>query len=434
MKTSQLIYILIATVFCFSCGGEKTNENTEFDFKSEGYAQYDNEQGNYNQNGNGQRNANYNQNNGQQNGNWQQNGNEQENGNYNQNGNRQQNANYQGNNNQQQRSTSNGLKPYKIMSPQFGMPFGIMPIPQSWNKKGQNQENILFESANGVKVYNEQYVSFSHYNDPQRSQFAQQNGENVQPIKSLERVINEDFKPYLQKEGVTFVRQYPLPQLAQSDKRIDSYMYKATPENKQYQCMVTEWKDQKGNLSLGVVRYFVTQYPNIGGMSWGYTINSMEAPQGVYQNAKQEVIYALLNLQINPQWVKANNQHYSKMAQQSNAGHRARMAAIEATGRAIRQNGKAYSDMADSSHESWKRRNAISDRGQANAVDAIWDRRNMTDGSGNTYKVEGYDNNVWMNGSNEYIGTNNPNWNPNIDNGTNNQNWEQLQNSNGGGY
>ena len=409
MKTAHFFYLLIATVLCFACGNKETNDNAEFNFESEDYFENNNQQGNYTQNSKGQENGNYN-------------------------ANRQQNTNYQTDNNQQRNSKNNGLKPYRIMSPQFGMPFGIMPIPQSWNKKGQNQENMLFESANGVKVYNEQYVSFSYHNDPQRNQFTQQNGGNVQPLKSLERVISEDFIPYLRKEGVTFVRQYPLPQLAQADKRIDSYMFKATPENKQYQCMVTEWKDQKGNLSLGVIRYFITQYTSIGGIDWGYTINSMEAPQNVFQNAKQDFLYALLNLQINPQWVKANNQHYSNMAQQSNAGHQARMAAIEATGRAIRQNGKIYSDMADSNHESWKRRNAINDAGHARTIDGIWERRNMTDGSGNTYKVDGYDNNVWMNGNNEYIGTDNPNWNPNIDNSTNGENWEQLQNANGGGY
>lgn len=414
MKTSHFFFILITTIFCFSCGGEKTNQNSEFDFESEDYMQFENQQLDYSQNGNGQQNDDYNQN-------------------FNQNANGQQNVNYQ-TNNQQQKGNNNALKTYKIMSPQFGMPFGIMPIPQSWNKKGQNEENILFENTNGVKVYNEQFVMFTYHNDPQRNQFAQQNGENIQPIKSLERVINEDFKPYLQKEGVTFVRQYPLPQLAQADKRIDSYMFKATPENKQFQCMVTEWQDQKGNLSIGVVRYFVTQYPNIGGINWGYTLNSMEAPKNVYPKAKQDFIYALVNLQINPQWVQANNQHYSNMAQQSKAGHQARMAAIEATGRAIRQNGKTYSDIADSSHESWKRRNGMTDAGHASAVDGIWERRNMTDGSGNTYQIDGYDSNVWMNGNNEYYGTDNPNWNPNIDNSTNSQNWELLQNANGGGY
>jgi len=373
MKASYLFYILVTAVLFFSCDGKQTNENAEFNFKSENYSE---------------------------------------------------------NNNQQQKSISNRLKPHKIMSPQFGMPFGIIPIPQSWNKKDQNPENILFESANGVKVYNEQYISFRYYNDPQKNQFAQQNGSKVQPLKPLERLINEDFIPNLKKKGITLVKQYPLPQLAQSDKRIDSYMFKTTPENKQYQCMVTEWKDDKGNLSIGIIRYFVTQYTSIGGIDWGYTINTMEAPQNVYHKAKQDIIYALVNLQINPQWVKTNNEYYSKMSERSNAGHRARMAAIEATGRAIRQNAKAYSDMADSSHESWKRRSAMSDRGHAATIDGIWERRNMTDESGNIYKIDGYDNNVWINGNNEYIGDDNPNHNPNINTDTNSQNWERLQNLN----
>ncbi len=409
MKTSHLFYILIATLLCFSCGGKETNDNSEFDFESEDYAQLDNQQVNYSQNGSAQQNANY----------------QNPNKNNNQNS---QNANYQANNNQQQQKpNNNGLKSYTIMNQQFGIPFATIQIPQSWNKKSKNQENIMFEGANGVKVYNEQFYSFSYHNDQQRRQFIQQNGSNVQPLKSLERVINEDFKPCLQKEGVTFIRQYPLPQLAQYDKRIDSYIFKATPENKQFQCMVTEWKDEKGNLSVGIVRYFITQYTSIGGIDWGYTINSMDAPKGAYGNAKNALINALLKLQINPQWVKANNQHYSQVAQQNNAGHQARMRSIEATGRAIRQNGKTYSDISDSSHESWKRRNGITDAGQANAVNSIWERSNVTDQSGSTYQVEGYSDNVWKNDNNEYIGTDNTNWNPNIDNTTNGDNWEQLE-------
>ena len=396
MKTSHLFYIIIATLLCFSCGQKENNDNSEFDFESEDYVQ-NNQQANYAQNGN-----------------------------------RQQNVNYQANNNQQERPNNNGLKPYKIMSPQFGIPFGIMPIPQSWNKKSKNQENILFEGPNGVKVYDEQFFTFSYHEDPQRRYFMQQNGTNVQPLKSLERVINEDFKPFLQNKGITFVRQYPLPQLAQNDKRFDNYLFKATPVNKQFQCMVTEWKDQNGNLSVGVVRYFISQYTSIGGIDWGYTINSLDASQGAYGNAKNALINALLKLQINPQWVKANNQHFSQLAQQNNANHQQRMASIKAQGQAILNNGRINSSILDSNHESWKRRNAISDAGQANAVNGIWERSNMTDQSGNTYQVEGYDNNVWMNGNNEYIGTDNSNWNPNIDNATNGENWEQLQYSDDG--
>ncbi len=391
MKTSQLFYIVVSILLFLSCGQKESNNISSFGYEPEAYlAENVKQQTGYNQNENSQQNANH---------------------------------------LNTKKPTNEGLKPYKVMSKQFGIPVGIMPIPISWEISNNKKENVLFESKNGVKVYGEQFFSFSFHNNPQRNQFMQQNGSNIQPLKSLERVINEDFKPYLQSQGISFVRQYPLPQLAQFDKRFDSYLFKATPEQKQYQCMVTEWTDNKGNLSLGIIRYFVTQYPSIGGLDWGYAMNSMEAPQRVYENAKQAMINSLVNFQINPHWVQANNQYYSQMAQRSNTGHQQRMANIRSQGQAIINNGKTYSDISDSSHESWKRRNTMTDNGQSKSVNGIWERSNMTDQSGNLYQVEGYDNNVWMNNNNEYIGTDNSNYNPNIDNTTKSQNWEQLQNN-----
>ncbi len=47
---------------------------------------------------------------------------------------------------------------------------------------------------------------------------------------------------------------------------------------------------------------------------------------------------------------------------------------------------------------------ASSDASQANYVDGIWEQRYMTNpNTGQQYKVEGYNNQVWMNQNNEYI-------------------------------
>lgn len=164
-------------------------------------------------------------------------------------------------------------------------------------------------------------------------------------------------------------------------------------------------------------------------MTWGYTINALEAPEAVYEQAKKDYINSLVNFQYNPNWIQKNNQHYAQVSRQSTAGHNQRMAAIKAQGQAAINAGNTYSSISDSSHESWKRRNGMTDAGQAKSVDAIWERSNMQDQSGNQYQVEGYSNNVWKTNNNEYVGTDNTNWNPNIDNTTNNIDWERLENS-----
>lgn len=326
-------------------------------------------------------------------------------------------------------NSSTKLKLYKIKNEQFGMLFGVMPIPNSWNIISDSKDNILFEAQNGIKVYGERSNMFFYSNNQELNYFYKQGGNQVKAPKNIDSVLNEDLKPFLESNGLTYIGQFPLPQLAQLDKKLDNALFKSIPEEKKYECIVTEWEDKNGIKSLGIIRYFTTYYPTAGGMNWGYTLNALEAQKAVYEEAKKDYINALLNLQVNPNWIQKNNQFYAQKSQQSNTSHQQRMAAIRAQGQALINTGNTYSSISDSNHESWKRRNAMTDAGHSKSVDAIWERSNLNDQNGNQYQVDGYYNSVWMNSNNEYIGTNNTNWNPNVDNATNGINWEQLEHS-----
>ena len=380
MKTS-IPYLSLLAVLFFSCGQQKENTDyAEFDYDSETYYEE----------------------------------------------NRNENQNYQ--TAKTNTSNYNKLKGYKVMSKKFGMPLGTMPIPSTWNKSNKAKEGVLFESNDGVKVYGERFKSHFYSNNQQQNYYAKQGGSIIQPPKTINRVIQEDLKPYLESQGLRLVNQFPIPQLAQFDKRFDSYLFKSSPENKQYQCIATEWEDKNGGKSIGIIRYFTNQYTTIGGMDWGYTFNSMEAPKDNYEQAKKALINALVNFQINPKWFQANNRHYSNLSQQSNAGHQQRMAAINAQGQAIRNNGKTYSSITDSNHESWKRRNGITDAGHSNSINSgVWERSTVSNpNTGQTYQVEGQNSYYYGNNNNEYIGTNDALYNPNIDNSMNDQEWTQY--------
>lgn len=380
MKTS-IPYLSLLAVLFFSCGQQKENTDyAEFDYDSETYYEE----------------------------------------------NRNENQNYQ--TAKTNTSNYNKLKGYKVMSKKFGMPLGTMPIPSTWNKSNKAKEGVLFESNDGVKVYGERFKSHFYSNNQQQNYYVKQGGSIIQPPKTINRVIQEDLKPYLESQGLRLVNQFPIPQLAQFDKRFDSYLFKSSPENKQYQCIATEWEDKNGGKSIGIIRYFTNQYTTIGGMDWGYTFNSMEAPKDKYEQAKKALINALVNFQINPKWVQANNRHYSNLSQQSNAGHQQRMAAINAQGQAIRNNGKTYSSITDSNHESWKRRNGITDAGHSNSINSgVWERSTVSNpNTGQTYQVEGQNSYYYGNNNNEYIGTNDALYNPNIDNSMNDQEWTQY--------
>lgn len=323
---------------------------------------------------------------------------------------------------------SSNLKGYKVMSKQFGMPVGIMPIPNDWNVLKNNTEGILFQSNDGVKVYGERFISYFFSNNQQLNYITQQSGGRVAPVKTINRVLQEDIIPHAQGQGLKLVNKFALPELAQFDKRFDSYLFKGIPENKQFQCIATEWIDKNGDKSIGIIRYFTNQYPTTGGMDWGYTLNAMGAPANEYKRAKQAFINSLVNFQINPQWVQTSNNFYSQKSRQSAASHQQRMAAINAQGQASRNLGNTYSSISDSSFESWKRRNAMNDAGHSKTINnGIWERTTISNpNTGQRYYAEGQNNYYWMNQNNEYIGTDNSLYNPNIDNTMNNQEWTQY--------
>ncbi|MCX7547956.1 hypothetical protein OS188_08320 [Xanthomarina sp. F1114] len=329
----------------------------------------------------------------------------------------------------QDKRKKHGLKPYYVMNKQFGMPVGAMPIPGNWEKKEQNSKNIYFADPNGVEVYGEVSNSFFYSNSPERNQYTLQTGSQVKPVKSIQRLIEEELKPLVEAEGYRFKNQFPLPQLAQFDNRFNSYLFKSTPEQRQNDCIVTEWENSEGKSMMVIVRYYIAQYTSIGGLDWGYTLNSLTAPKSEFENAKNAYINSLVNFEINPKWVQAHNQYYAHLAQQNNSRHQQRMANIQAQGEQIRAAGRASSQALDNQYNSWRRRQASSDASHSNYIDGIYERRNMADPSGNTYKIEGYENNVWMNNNNEYIATDNSLYNPNIDNTTNDYNWQQLEES-----
>lgn len=256
----------------------------------------------------------------------------------------------------------------------------------------------------------------------------QQSGRPVAAPKTINQIIQEDITPTVKNVGLRLVNKFTLPELAQFDKRFDSYLFKGMPEKKQFQCIATEWLNNKGEKSIAIIRYFTNQYITIDGMDWGYTLNIMEAPENIYKNAKKHFINSLVNFQINPQWVQTTNNYYSQKSRLSSANHQKRMAAINAQGQAMRNIGNTYSSISDSNFESWKRRNDMNNAGHSNSINnGIWERTTVSSpNTGQQYYVEGQNNQYWINQNNEYIGTDNSLYNPNTDNSMNNQNWTQY--------
>ncbi len=328
-----------------------------------------------------------------------------------------------------QNSDGRGTKNYQFIDTKLNLTMGTMPVPSDWNKS--NDPQAILEGPNGIKVFKEKGNFYTWGNDPTLNQVGQEIGQNVKQPMSVENLIQQELVPFVQQQGAQFVKQYSIEQLTRFDEAYYAKLWQYAPMQRRFSVMAAEFKGNNGKSSIVVVHHQIGQ--DQMGIIWGYTLSMMEANHSSFETAKQAFINGLINVQINPQWIQAKNQDEQQLAYHRDAKNKVKIAQIKAFGEANTARYKANRTASDARHNNYMERQAASDASHSAYVDGIWDRRNMTDNNGNTYKVEGYDNNVWVNQNNEVIGTDNYNWNPNTENTTNNDTWNQLQSTDDGG-
>ncbi len=229
-----------------------------------------------------------------------------------------------------------------------------------------------------------------------------------------------------QQTGSKFIKQYPLPQIARADKSYGDQLYKVGQAQTNYQAAASEWEDGKGNRAMIVVHY--TENSGAGSVYWGYYVQVIGSKASDFENAKSIYLNALANTQYNPQHIAAYNQREAAKSNQSWSAHNQKMknnqANFEAQQRAHQSSVDAWNK---SSMDAYNSRSASQDRMQNQTINSINETQNVTDpNNGQTYQVEGYSNQYWMNGQGEYIPSDNSLYNPNMDNDVNNQNWEEA--------
>ena len=402
MKTSHFIYALLAILLFASCGNS-TSETVYDEFGNEAYNQQD-------QQSFGQNNGGYQQNNQGQ----QQNNQRMQQGNNNQQG-------QQGNFNNA--SSNGGKKGHQLKDPSTGTTFATFPIPNSWQPT-TGDKLIYLEGPNGLKIYNDMSNFFYYSNDSGYNQFMKEIGNQVKPTMTVDQLINQELVPSAKKEGSRLVKKYPMQQLANTDRRIDAMYYKSTPEQANFQAIVTEWEDNNGTKSVIVIKHKVSNYGQ-GRLGWGYSYSGMESNASSFEQAKQDFLFALINIKVNPQYIQMANQKNQQANQQQMAGHQQRMNDIKQFGENNTKAFNARSQANDMRHNSWRAGQDSSDRMQRNTINSINEVSTYQDQSGNTYEVDGYHNQVYTNGS-EVITTDDYNYNPNGDTNVNGTNWEQM--------
>ncbi|GEQ85305.1 hypothetical protein ULMS_08130 [Patiriisocius marinistellae] len=316
-----------------------------------------------------------------------------------------------------------GKKNYVLTDPSTGQSLGTMPIPSSWQPV-RNSKEFYLQGPGGVKIYNDMSNFFHYSNDASYNQIIRQNGNQVKPTMTMEQFFNKEFLPMAQKEGAKLINKTPLPSLAQKDKQVDGMFYKGMPEQTHFEAMLTEWIDKDGKPGIIVIKHRVSNYGQ-GRQSWGYTYSGMDAEKQAYQKAKAAFLHALQNAKLNPQYVQITNQKNRIQSDQITKNHIARMGQIKSYGDAQTKLHQTYSDISDINHKGYMDRSAANSAGHSKYINSINEVQTGTV-NGTTYQVDGYANNTWVNQSNEYIQSNDHNYDPNIYGETNNSNWQQM--------
>ncbi len=340
------------------------------------------------------------------------------------------------------RPARNGLVMKPIKDAKTGMVMMHAPMPQSWKLNPNSEAPIQITGPNNVQVNKTETQNFGYAQDALGQQTIQKLGMQLAPLQPLSQILQQHIAPSAKSQGYTLTRSYAMPGYEQVVRKAMSGMYNSGRQ-RNVSVMGTEWQGTNGKKSF-ILLVQSSQKDN-SFTAWQLQTTELEAPASEFENAKKTYIYSIENIQINPQWQQAKNQELiankeqndaqnRQTMQQSQAAHQQRMANIAAAGNNARNIGKTYSEISDISHNGYMSRSATTSVGQSNAVNGVWERQNMTDNSGNQYQVQGYDSNVWVNPNNQTIGTNTPNYNPNLDNGVNNQNWEQLQSTDDWNY
>lgn len=302
---------------------------------------------------------------------------------------------------------------HQVSDPQTGMVASRVPLPSAWQISSQGWEI------------------------PGKAQLQEQQGGMIDTrqrrVSHIDQVIQQDVMPRMQQNGLQVGEVEELPQIAANDQRIYAQYWKVAPSQDQHAAKGIAFTDRKGGRGMVVV-HFTYSRSQFGDMAF-YYLHVLSAEAAIYEEAKQAVVFALANSQLDPQYLAAYNQREQQKAMASNQAHQQRMQAnqqaFDAWNQTHRETSNAISDM---SMESWRQRNASSDRMHEQTINTIWEREPTTNPyTGQQMHIQSGYNQYYVNPNGEYIGTNDPFYQPNNDPTLNNQQWQQVY-PGGNGY
>lgn len=345
------------------------------------------------------------------------------------------NAQYQGGNNSA--AVGNGasaqggndqIKMYPIRDQKTGMVSQQVPLPASWKvTEGANTNGPAITGPGGVKVYYTPGGTYVYSNDPYTQQSYQMAGVPMRAPVDMGTYLQQDLVPYMAKQGMRLVKQYPLPQVAAKNEAHSSQLFKSAPSRETHASLGSDWVNNKGEQTFVMVNMMTSVDQN--GAFWNAYLQMLQAEPASMEQAKAALIYSVVNTQHNPQHIAAYNASQQQQTNQSWSQHNAQM---QTNQRNFDQRQQSHRETQDhinkNSMDSYNSRMHTNDEIQRGFLNYINDENTVRDKStGERYQVQSGADQYWMNNNNEYIQSNDAFYNPNMDQNVNNQQWQETE-------
>lgn len=301
---------------------------------------------------------------------------------------------------------------HPIHDAKAGMESGRIPLPAAWKL----QSNAWIAPGGG-QVQTQRGGSFMS---------------DQRQVNSIDQIIREDLLPRLQQRGYEVLGTSDLPAIALKDQRMYAQYWKVMPSEEHHAAKAIDYRNSNGDLGLVVVHFILSrsQYGNFA----NYYMHVMETKAARFQQTKRELLYGLVNMESNPQYIAAHNQREQQKSQASWSAHNSRMQANQRSFDSFQETQRTLSEVGDIYHEGYMNRSRMNDAGHERTIDGIrGEQAGVNPYGGEPVKVESGYKYYYMNQYGEYIGSNDEFYNPAMDPRVNNQQWQQVQGT-GGGY
>jgi len=319
------------------------------------------------------------------------------------------------------------MKP--ITDPRTGRVASYLPLPKAWKNITNPDGTQGFSGPNGIAIQSAPNEIYYFNVDAYTAQMA---GRQVSNPIELQTILEQHLKPNIQQQGGKLIRIYALEEMAQRNGQLLQSVL-VNSQIQSYKIIASEWQQPSGFKSLILLSQNIAH--SQGSSYWTLGLTELEAPDNLFEEAKNTYLFGLNNLQVDRETAMAHLGDIREIQRQSaerlaisREAHNRKMksneAAFQATQKTLSSTAKDISDM---SMRGYWTRSEVEDRMRKSEVNMINQESTMTNPWNNqSLQVQTGYNTYYINANGDVIGSNDANFNPNVHSDYKNTVWRVL--------